>query len=535
MMTASISLNESSKYNETLDYIMQNKHLPFNDWLKFNTVFDKPGKQGFVGILDLKNNKGQIVYKISQCINYLALHESIIMKGLNIIASYCPNFCRSFGILKCRLDPKITKNINPFQQKDKYPIEKDVLLLEYVDKSNKFYNYIRASESHIPEDILYSNIKQVLMAIVIAQKKKDFAHYDLHSNNIMIRKCNKDLVCLYVLDEDNQFCIPTLGYYPVIIDFGFSYINDMNDGPMWSSMAHTHVGFMSDRFDWVADPKLLLITTSSEIKEKRNTKKSKKFRRVVRNLFHPLDIDLECGWDNYKNNEMGATDYILEILDECETNSPLLEEYPHYCIDLFQSLVILPLEEKPYLNIKISYSIFVQEWIKIESQISSQFYNLYILKGVVDAARLVGASYRSKCKDQRTDSVNTFKSCILARIDEVAKFCNPKDIRYEIMLCSLLNLSLNIEGFLYHKINKRMEQKNKTYEKLPVKNTEQIYGVIEANIPSNYTYNKNTTVLIINNINETCQIFQPDCNDLKQINDLHPLLRGTYVYDLYKK
>ena len=25
------------------------------------------------------------------------------------------------------------------------------------------------------------------------------------------------------MDNDNQFCVPTFGYYPVIIDFGFSY------------------------------------------------------------------------------------------------------------------------------------------------------------------------------------------------------------------------------------------------------------------------------------------------------------------------
>ena len=62
-----------------------------------------------------------------------------------------------------------------------------------------------------------------------------------------------------------QHYIPTNGHYPVIIDFGFSYINDMKDGPLWPSMAHTCVGFMSDRFDWVADPKLFLVTVSGEI------------------------------------------------------------------------------------------------------------------------------------------------------------------------------------------------------------------------------------------------------------------------------
>lgn len=532
---ATVSLNEATEYNQLLNCFNENKNNNWDDWLQFDTVFDKPGKQGVVGLLKLideKDHKSKYVYKISQYVNYLVLHEYTVMKGLNTIASYCPNFCKVFGTLKCRMNPKIEKESNPFKYKNKdITIEKDVLLLEYIDKSYKFYNYIRANKSKIPENVLYSTLKQVLMAIIIAQRKKEFAHYDLHSNNIMMRKCNKDLVCLYVLDEQNQFAIPTFGHYPVIIDFGFSYINDMDDGPMWSTMAHTHVGFMSDRFDWVADPKLLLITTSAEIKEKRNTKNARKLRRIVRNIFHPLDIDWDCGWDNYSTDACAATDYITEILEKYTEKSELLTECPHYCIDLFQSLIILPLEEKPYNNIKITFSVFLNEWVKIENQISSTFYNLYILKGVVDAARMVGPSYR--CKDTRIDAIKTFKSCVLSRIDEVAKFCNPKDINYEKMFCSLLLFAENIEGFLYNKVNKRMNEKEKTYRKLPLKSTEQIYGAIEANLPDDYYYNENTTILVINNINETCDFFKPESDQLEFINDLHPMARGTYIYDLY--
>ena len=102
-----------------------------------------------------------------------------------------------------------------------------MLLLEYIEKSSKFCNYI--SSDKVSEDVLFSIIKQTLMGINIAQKYKKFSHYDLHSNNIMIKKCNKNLVFVYKLDEDNQFCVPTFGYYPIIIDFGFSYIENMND------------------------------------------------------------------------------------------------------------------------------------------------------------------------------------------------------------------------------------------------------------------------------------------------------------------
>ena len=42
-------------------------------------------------------------------------------------------------------------------------INKEVLLTEYLEKSSKFCNYIRAVDK-IKEDILYSTVKQVLLA-----------------------------------------------------------------------------------------------------------------------------------------------------------------------------------------------------------------------------------------------------------------------------------------------------------------------------------------------------------------------------------
>jgi hypothetical protein len=148
-----------------------------------------------------------------------------------------------------------------------------------VNILTKVLNFITISNPIKLIKIIVFYYKTSFTAIAIAQKEKKFTHYDLHSFNVMIKKCDKDLVFLYKLDDDNQFCVPTLGYYPVIIDFGFSYISDMDDGPLWPSLAHTDVGFMSDRFDWVADPKLFLVTVLDKIKDKRNSKKSKKFKK----------------------------------------------------------------------------------------------------------------------------------------------------------------------------------------------------------------------------------------------------------------
>jgi hypothetical protein len=517
----------SSNYENLLNYFEKNKNKNWKEWLSFEGLL-KGGKQGIVGIFkskDKDNNK--YLFKMSQGINFLVFHELTIMQGLSKVSQYCPHFCRGIGTIKSNVEPN-RKCKDPFNIQSKYPIEKEVLLCEYIENSSKFYNYIKSSK--ISENVLYSIVKQVLMGINIAQKEKQFTHYDLHSNNVMIKKCNKDLVFLYKLDDENQFCVPTFGYYPIIIDYGFSYISDMEDNPLWTSLAHTDVGFMSDRFDWVADPKLFLITVSDEIKNKRGTKNSKKFRRIVRNIFHPLKIELDSGWDD--KDKKGAIDYVLEILETCNDYSKIFKEYDYYCLDILQSLIILPLQEQNHHNIEKSFKIFLKEWTKIENEISNEFYNLYILKELTNIARDIRPDYmRNETKE---DAVLIFKKKVFETINKVSKFCVPKNIHFEKFLCSLLVLAENIEGILYDVITSRMVEKEKEYNKMPLRNIDQIFAAIDINIKDDYEYNENTKFYIIDMIDKKNNVFEISKEEIKNINGLNNLSRGCYVYDLYK-
>ena len=573
-----------NNYNILLDYFEKHKHINFNDWLEFGECFKSQGKQGIIGLLRKKktyevgmkilykkrdipativdidavdnsfhikiededtiistldvniqhlndantSDEPKYVFKLSQYTNYLAYHEMIVMQGLKKICSYCPHFCKGFGVVKTKVEPRFRKTSNPFKIVSKYPIEKEILLCEYVSKSSKFYNYIKSEKIH--EDVLYSVIKQVLMGITIAQKEKQFTHYDLHSNNVMIKKCNKDLVFLYKLDDDNQFCVPSLGYLSVIIDYGFSFISDMEDGPLYTSLCHTDAGFISDRFDWVSDPKLFLVTVSDEIKDKRRTKKAKKLRRIVKNIFAPLKIDWESGWDDVEKK--GAVDYVANMLEPHNKISRLFDQYDYYCLDLLQSLIILPLEKQDYSNIKKSYETFLCEWIKIENEISNEFYNLYILKEIIDVARLVRPEYmKSQTRDK---AIATFRNTLYDTLNKVSAFCIPKNLHFEKLLCSMYVLCKNMEGILFEIIDARMRDKKKEYDKMLLETTEQIFATINVNLPDEYVYNENTQILIVDNVLKTNDIFQIPTDEIDNINNLNQLARGTYINDLYK-
>jgi hypothetical protein len=522
------SLKISYEENE----FQKNLNKPWNEWLEFHSSFKNPGKQGMAGIL-ISKTKSKYVFKISQYINYLVEHEYSVLNGLNNISNFCPHFCKGYGILTCQVDSRIRKIGNPFKinkSESGYNIEKNVLLMEYIDNSYKFSKYIK--NDNIADENLFNIIKQVLMAISISQIKKKFTHYDLHSDNIMIKNCDKDLAILYVLDENNQFLVPTLGYLPIIIDYGFSFIEDMEDSStmnnyLWPSLSFTDIGFTSDRFDSIADPKLFLISVSDEIKSIRNSKKSKKFRNIVKNIFHPLSVEWDCGWDNIY--EYSASDYVLSLLEEHTGNSIIFKECENYCIDLIQSLIILPLEKRSFNNLIDSFETFINEFFKIESQISNNFFNLYILKGIIDSARTVRSDYYNK--DTRESALKKFRHDIYQRIDKVVKYCNTDNIHFEKLLCSLFVLANCIEGVYYHIMENKMERKYKEYDKLPLKTIEQIYGCLDVNFTDNYVYNENTVVMVIDCLNNTNNVYKLTSENIEILNNLHTISRGTYLYN----
>ena len=85
---------------------------------------------------------------------------------------------------------------------------------------------------------------------------------------------------MYIFDNQTQFCIPTYGYYPVIIDFGFSYIKELEGQSFWSNLNHTDIGMTTDRFDNYADPKLFLVTTSNQLKKYKYSENTKKLIKI---------------------------------------------------------------------------------------------------------------------------------------------------------------------------------------------------------------------------------------------------------------
>lgn len=78
-----------------------------------------------------------------------------------------------------------------------------------------------------------------------------------------------------------------------------------------------------------------------------------------------------------------------------------------------------------------------------------------------------------------------------------------------------------------------MKDKQKEYNRLPLRSTEQIFAAIETNIKDEYIYNKNTNIIIYDTVKEKTNYFKIPQEYIELINKMHPLCRGTALYDIY--
>jgi len=497
------------------------KSLP--SFLEFGGPILKKGKQGLVGFLINKSTRQKYVYKISQYLDFMIDQEYNVMNDVNGLRDYCPHFVKSYAKFKLPLTSNFKRAKNPFENNPLYKsIVTDMIVMENLEGCKKFFKYIKNNVASTIE--LVSIVKQTLLATDIAHKKVKFTHYDLHSDNILIKECDPNVVFLYVIDGKYHL-VPTYGRYPVLIDFGFSYSKSAENRRMSCTLAHTKYGFVQCRPDSFTDPKLFLTSVSYEINRHKKTDMSQIFRNIVKNLYKDARVELDCGWDNRQKSNI--SDDFLEDFEKTFQKSDFFDEQAGYIVDLLQSLVVLPFTyRKSNEKTKDLLSLVINEFSKIEKLVNDDFYNLFILKEIISSAVRNRDLYTSGYT--RAEAVSNFKNDTLDAVDRVAKFCNIK-LNWERLLCTLLCLGKNIQNYCYDKLQRLIGDKERDYLTIPL-NTLEIYEALESNLPSDFEFSKDTIIYTWNSDIENSTKTVLDKNLIKLLNQTHPLERG----DLYK-
>ena len=503
-----------------------------DEWANVEKLF-RCGSQGIAGVLKTRTSPSlHFVFKLSQTIDYLVEHEYKIMNRLNDLEEFCPHFCHVDDYVMCLVEPRLKKYKNPFDLMSPKPIYKTTLFEEYIHGS-KLGSHIDNKSSLAS---IFSAIKQTIIAVAIAQAKTRFTHYDLHSDNVIMTKCDSNKVFLYTLQgekgEEVSFAIPSNGHQAKIIDFGFSYIDVSERSNLTTSLFHTDVGYTSTIFDWVTDAKIFLISTVYHLEAAfGNSKKVKQFKNCVRNMFRNLNVEWECGWDEYDGDSL-SDQLLVEAEEDYRDTSFLFTKHKQQTLEILQSIITLPFQANSTADLSLSYCVFVKEFAKIEEQVENNVHLFYILKTIVDYAKSIKSEYE---RSGRASAVSKFKDCVTSVVDSVASFCTIKGLNYERMLCSLYSFGECASGFFYKTMKRRYKIKTRDYDALPIQNIHDIVNVLYYNCRDEYEYNKHTTIVVYDTIKQSNFEFKLAPIELELLAKTEYWMKAPILNEIYKQ
>ena len=204
----------------------------------------------------------------------------------------CPFFTSCYELVNLPINSNYEEADNPFDISTKYKYNVDVCISEYISNARKFTSFLRHSKQ-VSDTIIISLLKQIFIGLLSAQNNLNFCHYDLHSENIFVQKCSyNDVFVWYDSVLKKPYVIPSLGYIPRIIDYGFSFTKDTIGTPITSPLSFMREGYSSVHSDSFADMRILCTSIMDDLYNYRN--KGYLFTylgRIVKNMFKNSAID----------------------------------------------------------------------------------------------------------------------------------------------------------------------------------------------------------------------------------------------------
>ncbi len=509
LLTLLNSENKSGTTNSLLDHF------------EFVRQIDYQGAQGRVGILKYKKTGQLVIYKAPRHIDYAIRHENNIFEVIRGIRKWCPNFCEGIGIAKTKLSFHDDTKISPFD-KNSPSLYTDLMIAEYIPDSKGLSERIE----ELSTGRLMSVIRQILTAIEIGYRKFGFVHYDLHTDNILLVSCPKNAIFLYHLG-DRQVCIPTHGVVPLMIDYGFSFVKQQQLN-LYMSMDFTNSGYLSCVADPYYDARIFLINMLSHMTEK-DPKKYAGLDYDIKKIYDGLSYNDRTGWDDY--GTYSASDMVGYTIIDIETKhniSKLIPDKPYQCIQMFQSLIKVPLKNRKNGNFIPFYLNFATEFAKFEKTARTTFSKLYILYIIVDAARKHHDLYLS----DKEKGLREFRKEFSDQISLTFDFYNPpEDADYEALLSNLFEMVNCIETVYYRVLEKAIQEKKELYSKIDLKTNMQIHDLIERKHTTEYELTPDTPVYVWNMITETNMIVSKfSSENCKEFNQLGVLERAKWLW-----
>ena len=171
-------------------------------------------------------------------------HELIVgLYGTNRLRQYIPNFAYIYGGFKCSR-PILNDNnkVVDWCVNNNYSV--NYILYENINPSISLSTYLETCTSKE-----YLNIfLQIIYSLRMANKMIDFTHYDLHTENILLRDINLEKFQIQY-DTENGVEYITTNLIATFIDFGLSHIYNEDLIILGDHMENGHYG-VYNMFDY---------------------------------------------------------------------------------------------------------------------------------------------------------------------------------------------------------------------------------------------------------------------------------------------
>jgi hypothetical protein len=337
---------------------------------------------------------------------------------------------------------------------------------------------------------LKSVMGQTFLTIAAAYDMIGFTHYDLHADNVLVKKTDAD-IHLYKFPDGGIYQIETHNLCPVIIDYGFSYVDSRKK--LLPSCYPVDTGNTVYEKDDNVDCRTFICSTMTDLKDKmtKPTPLTKKLRSYVK----LIPCRGSTGWINRFEKTIARMRKELKPFPEFRATSIFKSELDAV-VDIIQALVSLPLEPVDDKDFNIHYLEFYKQWLLIEEVVGNTWLELVVLKNLVTAINQgkTGKALRNKM--------------------EIMSFSfEDTSIDYDKLADNLKGMSHRIQRIMYNASVKNNEIKQLTYKKLsPL----QIYNEV-FNIP--ITFKDNQLVHVFDLMNGEEKTFKLDSEMVLELND----------------
>lgn len=544
--------------------------LPFNS-----------GKQGTVGIIYDKKDETAWVYKISTGMNMIATHEYKIMQSLEPVIEIVPFFTKSYTLMNAIVNEDTffmeedddddddecnvnERDENPFNVHGKrYKYITDVHFFEYVKESHSLMKFV-CKRKQVDDHIITSLLQQALFASLIAYRMIKFTHYDTHISNILVQKCCYDNVFFWK-HETNCYVIPTFGYIPRFIDYGFSYTdNACKNQPMITCpLAFMKEGYFSVHPDQFADMRILCINILEDLyKYRENSDLFSILKDIIKTFFMNTEekkqnIDWKTGW--FVDKKQCANRFLFESMRRIPEYKNMLKSsgtlYSRfyeflYCLQMLtdtntiiennettSNLTIFELFEIFMKAFKIFYRGFVQfehifEYNKnIETEYDDNpIMGLYIIRKTIDF--IVETRHLYINKETTGKAIVVFKNLLFDMLRENKKHVRLPTIDYDRYIASFYVMNDIYRILLAREYKYRKEYVKKCYDNLPSCMEDVLYIFNQRlSCTLKYKYNENTKIFWVDDTLNKTRVYalsQEQCDTLNNITDATTVASSIY-------